>query len=124
MAMGVGGGNKIEDNDNNKDAVRKGKSLSSYLLYNTRAVVFVNMGSNCNLAECYCSSSSSASSLGGSPAWDKTKNRVTGKNVVLFNNRPVKDGEVPSNGDDLSGNDKMSNNDDNSGSAGDDWDVS
>ena len=28
------------------------------------------------------------------------KNGVIGKNVVLFNNRTVKDGEVPSNGDD------------------------
>ena len=51
-----------------------------------------------------------------------TKNRVTGKNVVLFNDRPVKDAEVPSNGDNLGGNDKMSNNDDNGRSAGDDWD--
>ncbi len=50
------------------------------------------------------------------------KNGVTGKNVVMFNNRPVKDGEVPSNGDYLGGNNKTSNNDGNSGSAGDDMD--
>jgi hypothetical protein len=39
---------------------------------------------------------------------------------VLFNDRPFKDGEVPSNGEDLSGNDKMSkdSNDDNKGGSG------
>jgi hypothetical protein len=47
---------------------------------------------------------------------------VTSKNVVLFNNRLDKDGEVLSNGDNLGGNDKMSNDDDNGGSAGDDKD--
>jgi hypothetical protein len=50
------------------------------------------------------------------------KNKVTGKNVVLFNNRPVEDGEVPSNGDNLCGNDEKSNDVDNVGSAGDDRD--
>jgi hypothetical protein len=50
------------------------------------------------------------------------KNRVSGKNVVLFNNRPVKDGEVPSNGDYLGGNNKTSNDDNDFRSAGDDRD--
>ncbi len=50
------------------------------------------------------------------------KNGIIGKNVVLFNNRPVKDGEVPSNGDNLGSNDKTSNNDNDDRSAGDDWD--
>jgi hypothetical protein len=35
-------------------------------------------------------------------------NKYAGKNMVRFNDRPFKDGEVPSNGEDLSGNDKMS----------------
>ncbi len=47
---------------------------------------------------------------------------VTGKNVVLFNNRPDKDGEVPSNGDNLGGNDELSNNDIFGRSAGDERD--
>jgi hypothetical protein len=47
------------------------------------------------------------------------KNGVISKNVVLFNNRPVKDGEVQSNGDNLGGNDEKSNDDINGGCAGD-----
>jgi hypothetical protein len=49
-------------------------------------------------------------------------NGVTGKNVVLFNNRMVKDGKVPGNGDNLGSNDKTRNNDDDGRSAGDDRD--
>ena len=52
------------------------------------------MGSNRNLAKFSCSYSSSASSPDGGPAWDKNQNGVTGKNVVLFNDRLVEDGEV------------------------------
>jgi hypothetical protein len=50
------------------------------------------------------------------------KNGVTGKNVVLFNDRPVEDGEVPSNGDNVGGSDKTSNNDSDGGCAKNDRD--
>ncbi len=47
-------------------------------------------------------------------------NKYSGKNVVQFNDRLFEVGEVPSNGEDLSGNDKMikDSNDDNDGSSG------
>ncbi len=59
---------------------------------------------------------------GDDSSWRVNKNGVTGKNVVLFNDRQVEDGEVPSNKDDLGRNNKTSNDDDNGGSAGDDRD--
>ncbi len=48
-------------------------------------------------------------------------NKYASKNMVQFNNRLFKDGEVPSNGEDLCGDNKMSkdsDNDDNGGSGG------
>jgi hypothetical protein len=119
---GGGGGNQIEDDNNNEDAIEKGDLSLSYSLYNAPTVVLVNMGSNHNPAKFFFSSSSSASFPGGALAWGKNKNRVTGKDVVVFNNGPVKDGEVLSDGDNLSGNDEPSNDDNNGRSAGDDRD--
>jgi hypothetical protein len=47
-------------------------------------------------------------------------NKCTGKKKVQFDDRPFKDGEVSSNGEDLSSNDKMSedSDDDDNGSSG------
>ncbi len=128
-----GGGNCIEDNNNNDDAVGKGKLSSLYSLCNVRAIRLMNLGANCNLAKLFhFSSSLSASSPGGGPTADvrcyvlechqpyHLANKYASKNMVLFNNRPFEDGEVPSNTEDLSG-DKMSkdsNNDDNGRSGG------
>jgi hypothetical protein len=65
------GGNRIEDYDNDDDAVRKGKSLLLYSLRNVRTIVLVNLGANHNPTKLFCFSSLLfASSPGGGPAAD------------------------------------------------------
>ncbi|KAL3817162.1 hypothetical protein ACHAXA_006162 [Cyclostephanos tholiformis] len=135
------GGNRIhdeydDDDDDDGDGIRKGESYSSSC--DVRAVVLVNMGANRNLARLFRSSSSSfpsshAPSRGGGSSAANVRcyvldcrrpyhlaNVHAGKNVVLFNDRPFEDGEVPSDGDDLSGNDETSDDsdDDDGGSDG------
>lgn len=90
-----------------------------------RAVVLVNMGANRNLAKLFnglANANSQQSSSSGGRRSNKVRcyvidshrpyhlaNIHVGKDVVLFNDRPLdEDDEIPSDGDDLSGNDDSS----------------
>ena len=104
-----------------------------------RAVVLVNMGANRNLAKLFngfanANANSQQSSSSGGRRGNKVRcyvidshrpyhlaNIHVGKDVVLFNDRPLdEDDEIPSDGDDLSGNDDSSSS---SSSSDDDDDV-
>jgi cell division control protein 45 len=102
-----------------------------------RAVVLINMGANRNLAKLFNNSSSFAATNAAANSQDSSSssrsntnnNKVrcyvidshrpyhlanihVGKDVVLFNDRPLDDDDIPSDGDDLSGNDDSSSSDD------------
>ncbi len=136
IVEGETGGNRIA-NDDCVDGAAEASSHSTSC--DVRAVVLVNMGANRNLAKLFrpphvandgSSSSSSAAHRGGDVrcyVLDCRRpyhlaNVHAGKNVVLFNDRPFESGEVPSDGDDLSGDDVSSSSDDGSGSDDDDND--
>lgn len=72
-----------------------------------RAVVLINMGANKNLCRLFAGNVKVYVFDSHRPY--HLANVHTGKNVVLFNDRPLsiggEDGEIPSDGDDLSGGD-------------------
>ena len=112
------GADAIEDDD--EDGVARSSSSSC----DVRAVVLVNMGANRNLAKLFSSSGGSAVRCYVLDCHRPyhLANVHAGKGVVLFNDRPFEDMEVPSDGDDLSGNDETSVSDDSSDDDGGDDD--
>mmetsp|Transcript_28831 Transcript_28831/g.61174 ORF Transcript_28831/g.61174 Transcript_28831/m.61174 type:complete len:917 (+) Transcript_28831:232-2982(+) len=114
------------------------------MIGDVRAVVLINMGANRNLAKLFASSvgmddpenaRGSFSGLGGGShrncrcrcyVFDchrpyHLSNIHAGRNVVLFNDRPMEEGEVPSDGDNLSG-DESSSSSEEEGDSDDDSD--
>lgn len=76
-----------------------------------RAVILINMGANKNLSRLFAVSNVKVYVFDSHRPYH-LGNVHTGKNVVLFNDRPLsiggEEGEIPSDGDDLSGGDESS----------------
>lgn len=125
---GGGGGvmDKVAQHDDDEDYNINNESTatSSTITCDVRAVVLVNMGANRNLAKLFNSFANANSQEGNSSSSSSHKqvrcyvidshrpyhlaNIHVGKDVVLFNDRPLDEDEIPSDGDDLSGNDDSS----------------
>ena len=118
----------VNDNDNDNGGDNEGgdaaAATTSHWIENEtdiRAVVLMNMGANRNLAKLFRASAAAANNNNNSTSTNNVRcyvfdchrpyhlaNIHAGKHVVLFNDRPFEEEEIPSDGDNLSGDESSS----------------
>mmetsp|Transcript_7450 Transcript_7450/g.16893 ORF Transcript_7450/g.16893 Transcript_7450/m.16893 type:complete len:897 (-) Transcript_7450:182-2872(-) len=112
------------DNDDENEGGEQRKNWIENETTDIRAVVLMNMGANRNLAKLFSAAIAENTALNRTTeircyVFDCHRpyhlgNIHAGKNVVLFNDRPFEEEEIPSDGDNLSGEESSSSEDDSS----------
>mmetsp|Transcript_7461 Transcript_7461/g.12306 ORF Transcript_7461/g.12306 Transcript_7461/m.12306 type:complete len:851 (-) Transcript_7461:158-2710(-) len=104
----VGCGNENNQHDNNGNLVDNDDDDTNRTTSDIRAIVLINMGANRNLSKLFTNNNNNAAAAVRAYIFDNHRpyhlsNIHSGKNVVLFNDRPLEEEEVVSDGDNLSG---------------------